>query len=236
MDMAHEPDLFDSLEGVVPVRLVRLGGRNEDLWRLGTAYRQAADILAQLWIQDDFRNIESLRDLHIWDADSLALPILQTYRHSIELLLKAACKRAAQLVGRGLEMGFGKEARPEDLDKQLTKTHGLSGLVDLFNEISEGLAAGDTAKLDSETAHVLKQLHQWDARGTAFRYVTQYDRGAKEEVAIRPGEMTLDVGSALVRLGDAAKLLDDGVSGYLDAYEEWLDNMWSEYRENLGWG
>jgi hypothetical protein len=54
---------------------------------------------------------------------------------------------------------------------------------------------------------------------------------------VRPDEVGIYLESAITRLKDAAQLLVNGLGGYLDAYESNVNDMWSEWQNEMsGWG
>lgn len=116
-----------------PGTQVWVGGHLESAEALGQAFLEAADALAEVWRSG--RRTAS--------TDRLALPIIQTYRHAIELMLKAGCEKTAQLIGFGQELGYGQETRPADLEDKLGSTHSIARLVTLLNDL---LNAGDGAE------------------------------------------------------------------------------------------
>lgn len=213
-------------EGPVPLGAqVRVGGHLESAEALGQAFLQAADTLAEAW--------RSGPDTVAMDR--LALPIIQTYRHSIELMLKAGCEKTAQLVGFSRELGYGRDARPSDLHAKLGSTHSIARLVTLLNDLLGGLADSGAGKMPTKTTEMLQYLHDLDEHGMAFRYASRkVGRGslAKWE-PVRPALTLVDLDNAITQLHEAAGMLNGGLMTYLDVYEDWLQEMWSEYQSNL---
>lgn len=221
MSSDNLPGLFDPRDPSAPGIGVWIGGRHEDLERLASGFRVAAHQLAETW--------QECPDRH----EGLVFPILQTYRHAIELILKSACGQVAQLIEKGNSIGVGRDTRPANLDDRLN-THSIAKLVDLFNELFPGLAIGnEPAEFPPDTKLLLESLHSWDDKGQSFRYVTSWDREKKTWAPVRPESILVDFESAIARLDEAAGLLNDGISGYLDAYGQFLDEIYSEYWSNF---
>jgi len=96
---------------------------------------------------------------------------LQTYRHAIELLLKAGCLEIARLQRFTLKMGYGKATEPDDLESVLGNMHGIGELIEVLNNLMDGLDVDrETSKLPEEVQEALAFLHDADERGQAFRY------------------------------------------------------------------
>jgi hypothetical protein len=208
-----------------PGTQVWVGGHLESAEALGQAFLEAADALAEVWRSG--RRTAS--------TDRLALPIIQTYRHAIELMLKAGCEKTAQLIGFGQELGYGQETRPADLEDELGSTHSIARLVTLLNDLLSGLADSGAGKMPTETASMLQYLHDLDEHGMAFRYASK--RVGKGKMVkwepVRPAVTLLDLDHATTQLHEAAGMLSAGLMSYLDAYEQWLQEMWGEYQSNL---
>lgn len=218
-------ELFEREGAVPPGVQVWVGGHLESAEALGQAFLEAADALAEVW-----RNNHSTAGV-----DRLALPIIQTYRHSIELMLKAGCEKTAEVIGFSQALGYGRDTRPTDLENRLGSTHSISRLVGLLNELLSGLADSGAGRMPIETTAMLEYLHDLDEHGMAFRYASR--RVGKGKAAtwepVRPALTLLDLDNAINQLHAAAAMLDGGLMTYLDAYEQWLQEMWSEYQANL---
>jgi hypothetical protein len=198
-----------------------VGGHWENYGTLASSFMDAADTLAKVWAQSPH--------------ERLALPILQAYRHAIELALKDNCQTAAQLVHFGDRMGYGEV--DEDLEKllgkleeKLAKTHSIAGLVDLLGKIMPGLSESRGGELPAKERATLNRLHQLDSNGTAFRYATSYDKSSGRYVKIRPTEEPIELRNLVNELHQAGWMLVYGVSGWLDNYSSWLQDMWSELK------
>lgn len=212
-------------EGAVPRGAqVWVGGHLESAEALGQAFLAAADTLADAWRNSDSAGV-----------DNLALPIIQAYRHSIELMLKAGCEKTAQVIAFGQVLGYGQDTRSADLEGLLGTTHSIARLVTLLNTLLSGLADSGAGRMPSETAEVLQYLHDLDAKGMAFRYASTRVGSGNSATwePVRPTPTLLDLDNAITQLRAAAAMLDGGLMTYLDAYEQWLQEMWSEYQSNL---
>ena len=226
LDGAPKPtaELFSPLDPEGEEIPVYIGGEAEQPWRLANSFLLAADTLADAW--------RLVARGHGHEPDT-ALPIIQTYRHAIELSLKSHCLRTKNLLSFGGHMGIGTDKAPTDLEKQLS-THSIAQLVKILESMLEGLAVGEEGRrLPDETAQILTYLHDLDARGEAFRYATRAVPGSKmlKWEPIRPDPTLVYLDSAMTRLHNAAQMLAWGVDGYLDAYEEYLQDMWREYEQ-----
>ena len=89
-----DDDLFTPLADSNGAGRVDIGGRVEEPEHVGRAFLKAADRLADALRRSD------------WRDDDLALPILQTYRHAIELLLKWTCIEVQKNLTFGRHMGY----------------------------------------------------------------------------------------------------------------------------------
>ncbi len=204
---------------------VWIGGDHESSKALGIAFMGAADTLATAW-RDGPKAPSN---------DRLALPIIQNYRHCLELFLKAGCEKTAELIDWGWQLGLGEDVRPADLQDRLGRTHSISELVLLLEQLTAGLAQSGEARMPAETAEMLRYLHDLDERGLAFRYASR--KVGKGDNAhwepVRPEATLLDLDNAIMLLHDAAQMLKGGMMGYLAAYEDFLQDMWSEYRSQI---
>jgi len=193
---------------------VSVGGHLESSESLARAFMKAADALGEAW-----RGGRVTAPM-----DQLALPIIQIYRHSIELMLKAGCEKTAQLIGFGCRLGYGDDVRPPDLEDQLGRTHSIAGLVYLLTRLLGGLSGSVAGRLPTETREVLRYLHDLDAHGTAFRYASKrvgQGKTARWE-PVRPRVVLLDLDNAITQLHAAAGMLDGGMMTYLD---KWLIHL-----------
>jgi len=128
------------------------GMANMSLEQLGEQYFEAANVL-----------LETIRK-HQWEDYRLANPALFLYRHSIELLLKAAMRGTA-------------------------KNHDLDRLADDFvvfvkSEFGKDVPSWITARI--------KEFAKIDPRSTAFRYSETLDKTANKHRAV-DGEFFVDL-------------------------------------------
>jgi hypothetical protein len=218
-------DLFTPLDPENPEPPSWIGGTSESAERVGDSFLAAADILAEAWRSERGRDQEL----------SIALPIIQNYRHAIELILKAQCLHVRRLIRLGRRMGIGGDTEPDNLEAQLG-THAIADLVKILDALMVGINPGETSgEFPEDVAQTLKYLHDLDAAGMAFRYATQPVPGTKRKVwePVRPDATPIHLDSAITRLHDAAKLLTWGLGGFLDAYEDFLQDRLLEYSENM---
>jgi hypothetical protein len=190
------------------------------------AFMRAAELLADAW-----RSAQGTRQAQDFE---IALPIIQTYRHAIELILKARCFEVAKLVTLGSSMGYGHDTVPPDLENKLGHTHAIADVIDILNALMDGLDVHDDSRdLPAEVSQTLDYLQAVDARGTAFRYATEQVKGVKppQWQQVRPNDTLIYLDSAITRLRDAAELLAYGLSGYLGAYEDTLMGLYSEWQD-----
>jgi hypothetical protein len=221
-------DLFAPLPGSGRSGRVDIGGRVEEPEHIGRAFLKAADTLAEAWRRSD------------WRDDDLALPVLQAYRHAIELLLKWACIEVRRNLNFGQHMGIGEDTVPNDFAARLN-THSISSLIELYDEMTPGLNTGDSdsARMPQEIMATFRQLHEWDSNGQAFRYGSQAVREGKKIIdwrQVRPVPVEVDLDAAITRLHDAAQMIEGGFGGWIDAYHDYLQDMWQEYESNLQHG
>ena len=53
---------------------------------------------------------------------------------------------------------------------------------------------------------------------------------------VRPETVEVDLDAAITRLHDAAQMIEGGFGGWIDAYHDYLQDMWREYESNLQYG
>jgi hypothetical protein len=150
----EEPTLdierVDPSEG--PLGFMIGGMANLPLEYLGQQYFDAASVLA-----------ERIRN-GAWEDYRLANPTLFLYRHSIELLLKAAMGATA-------------------------KTHSLDKLTDQFVEFVRREYGED---VPGWIIGRMKELAKIDPNSTAFRYSRNYDKATKQDTPV-DGEFHVDL-------------------------------------------
>ncbi|AXH96004.1 hypothetical protein DV701_07570 [Ornithinimicrobium avium] len=215
------PTLFARVGSTPESACVWVGERLETSEALGSSFLEAADALGELWLASHASS----------DRDRLAIPIVQTYRHAIELLLKAACEKAAELVGFSRYLGYGEDVRPADLQDRLGQTHSIARLVELLSTLTGGIDSGGSGELPPETKDALKYLHDQDERGLAFRYASRkVGKGESAHWApVRPTLMVMDLENAITELHGAAQMIEGGLMTYLHEYESFLQERLSEH-------
>ncbi len=140
--------------------------REDDAW-LGFGFVSAADALIEHWVE------HGPNDGHL-------MPIILTYRHGVELLLKAAIRDAAACLRREGNQD-PKLARPA-IDDWLAREAGHS-LQQLANRLDQYLDRLNEDRLPTDTHDVLLSLHTLDPRGDTFRYATTWDKAGTRRLS-----------------------------------------------------
>lgn len=192
-----------------------IGGRREDDGALAAGFVEAADILVKHWKEHR-------------PNDLLAIPILAIYRHGIELALKDAVRAATRCARRdGIDE---PDLEPDAVEDRLSKTHSIGTLVEELNRWLARLELGPEEQFPAETTEVLNSLHLLDGTGQTFRYSTvkQGKGKARMLVPARPEQVHFDLPAAAAALDDAATIVLGGVSGVLEQYAQWQEEMLAE--------
>lgn len=193
-----------------------VGGCGDDDNHLAAGYRLLANAGVKQW-QDAPRRTRA--------QDWIVVPILNAYRHSIELALKAGIRNAAACIRMsGLEDPYGS---PDAVERRLSRTHSLKDLAEELRVLLGRL------KLDQAGAvgDVLDALHEADATGQTFRYssVKEGKGAGLKVVPARPDQLAVDFAATASALDETAELLIDGLSLMLENYAE----MQREIRAHL---
>lgn len=187
--------------------LAVFGGAGEDDNHLAAGYRALANAGMAQWQQAPRRNRAQ---------DWIIVPILNAYRHSIELALKSGIRDAAACV-RMSELEE-PEGSPDAVERRLSTTHSLKDLAEWLRGLLGRL------KLDQAGAvgEVLGALHEMDTTGQTFRYSSVKEgRGAGLKfIPARPDELAVDFPATAAALDETAALLIDGLSLMLEYYAE----------------
>lgn len=189
-----------------------IGGSREDDGALAAGFIKAAEVLTEHW--------EAHRP-----NDRLALPILANYRHGIELALKDGIRTAAVCAARD---GVDDPALdPMKLNADLASTHSIGRLVEKLTAVLNQLELGEARRFPPDVLEVLHSLHVLDETGQNFRYATvNFGAGkARKLVAARPDQVHFDLSAAAAVLHGAATILLNGVSGVLDSYSQYQDDL-----------
>lgn len=161
--------------------------------------------------------------------DAIVIPIICNYRHGIELALKEAIRQAATCLRRDGVADPGVQA--DELNQQLAITHSIGQLVNRLTVLLGQLQFEPDQQIPAETLDILGKLHLLDQTGQAFRYsaIKTGPRGLRILEQTRPGQQQFDIAAVSEALHHAGIMLLYGVSGVLDAYTEWQDDMadWS---------
>jgi hypothetical protein len=183
--------------------------REDDAW-LGFGFISAADALIEHWVE------HGPNDGHL-------MPIILTYRHGLELLLKAAIRDASACLRR--EGNQDRTVSRQAIDDWLARDAGHS-LQQLANRLDAYLDRLDEDRLPMDTHDVLTSLHTLDPRGDTFRYATTWDKAAQRYVpSPRPLASHIDVVAMGKQFGAAASLIGGGVLTVLDLIREHQDEM-----------
>jgi hypothetical protein len=137
-----------------------VGGWPTDDAAIAAGFRRMADIAVDNWIT---RGAD----------DGLFLPIVYTYRHAIELLLKQALREAwACLDHDGIpQPTLLRRNKPVTADEWLGTTHHLDELAGQLDGCFAVLSMHPADKTRApEVAKIIGELHDLDPSGDAFRY------------------------------------------------------------------
>ncbi len=129
---------------------------------IAAGFRRLADVAVEHWITRG-------------PDDGLLLPILYTYRHAIELLLKQALREAwACLDHDGIPqptLTGHNSTKPVSADTWLGSTHNLDELARQLDDCFAVLSMHPADKTVAPgVVGIIGELHRLDASGDAFRY------------------------------------------------------------------
>lgn len=226
------PELFSQLYPLDDEPPTYIGGRHEHEDQLAESFLPAADELAEAWREKS----KPHRELKI------ALPIIQNYRHAIELGLKAQCFKARELLIK--EDALSKEvdlSGLDDLANELGRTHSIETVIVRLNDLMSRLSVDQSSvTLPDKTETTLAYLHDLDAGGMAFRYATEAVAvavpGSKKQKVwkpVRPAETAIYLQSTITRLQDAATLIIWGMTGFLQEYDDYLNDMYAAHEAEM---
>jgi hypothetical protein len=189
-----------------------LGGPQEDDLSLALGYLTAGEIVARQWIEHG-------------PDDSLPVPILYLYRHSIELSLKWLIRTAARCAIRDGYTG-PEDLSPEKLGERLRK-HNIKKLADCLNRYMGHLKLiGPENRIDPASWNLLRWLDSGDATGETYRYAVVGQGDSR--IAARPVQANVNFYEQVNELHKLANLLYAGYTTPLDEYRQMQDDM-SEY-------
>jgi hypothetical protein len=212
-----------------------IGGFRDNDLNLAAGYRRLADIGARQWQVEaeaagcDASSFHRLMRRYI--NDHTVVPILNAYRHSIELALKVGIRGAAACArGDGVTDPEGGE---QEIDDFLASTHSLGCLVEHLRHWLSCLK-GARLNLSPTTAEVLDALHLIDETGQVFRYSTvkQGGRRVRRLVPARPDEQNFDFRATATALSEAADELLSNLDGMLDQYADYQMNRDDDAGQN----
>lgn len=152
------------------------------------------------------------------DAERILLPILYTYRHAVEALVKQAIMASAVLRSEGQH---ANAPAPSAVETRLRRDlrHKLAELRDLLNE---NLQALEFEPLSGETSTFLGLLADLDPSGNAFRFAQQ----------LPDVHVSLDL-PRLMAAFDAAYSQLAGTREYLiaqvDDQRDWIDYLSEDF-------
>jgi hypothetical protein len=195
-----------------------VGGRHEDDLAVAGGYLRVAEIAATHW------------SLHGPD-DSLPVPILYNYRHSVELSLKWLIRTSAEIIRRGAYDTRGENLHHDKVaDKLREDSHSIRKLAERLNRYLGFISDLDPPnnRIDTETFEALQWLDAQDENGETFRY-SMIGKGA----GVRPARETqtnINFYDQVNRVHQLAQLLQGGYSSALDAFRE----LQEEYLQEMG--
>jgi len=194
-----------------------IGGRDEDDLAIAGGYLRVAEIAATDW------------SLHGPD-DSLPVPILYNYRHSVELSLKWLIRAAAAIIRRG-DYGTGGENLSRDkVDEKLrSDSHSIKKLAERLNRYLGLISDLDPPndRIDAESFEALLWLDAQDETGETFRY-SMIGKGADSRPA-RESQTNINFYDQINKVHQLAGLLQAGYSGALDAFGD----LQAEYLQEM---
>jgi hypothetical protein len=181
-----------------------LGGPQEDDLSIALGYLTAAEVTARHWIEHG-------------PDDSLPIPILYLYRHSIELSLKWLIRVAARCAIRDGYTG-PENLSPAKVDERLHR-HNIKELADCLNRYMGHLKLiGPENRIDTASWKLLRWLDSEDETGETYRYA-MVGQGT-ESTAARPVQENINFYEQVNELHKLAHLLFGGYSTHLDEYEQ----------------
>ncbi|MFF3359292.1 hypothetical protein ACFYWN_43500 [Streptomyces sp. NPDC002917] len=196
-----------------------IGGQHEDDLAVAGGYLSVAEIAATHW------------SLHGPD-DSLPIPILYNYRHSVELSLKWLIRFAAGIIRRGAYDTRGKNLSHDKVDEKLRDdSHSIRKLAERLNRYLGLIPDLDPPnnRIDAESFEALKWLDAQDETGETFRY-SMIGKGADSRPA-RETQTNINFYDHVNRVHQLALLLQAGYPDALDAFRDLQDEYLQEARE-----
>jgi hypothetical protein len=150
--------------------------------------------------------------------DLMLMPMILTYRHGLELLLKEAIREAAGCLRRD---GLSDPTLASDAIDSWLKNKAGHRLRVLGVRLDELLDLLREETLPSELHTTLNTLHELDPSGETFRYAASWDRERKRFIpSARPHATHIDVVAMGEEFGKVASLIGGGVLTVLDLYRE----------------
>lgn len=192
-----------------------VGGHEDDL-QIALGFLLLAETAATYWCQRGPDN-------------TLPIPILYNYRHSIELTLKWLIRFTARCVRvQGHDSPESLDA--EKLDQKLRNTHNIKKLAERLDRYLKMLDPhSPTSRIDRASQALLNWLDNEDKSGEAFRYAA-VGRGTASAPA-RPQSTMVNFYEQVNELHKLAWLLYAGYSGYLDNYAEMQSEFLAAYSD-----
>jgi hypothetical protein len=194
-----------------------IGGSSEDDLAIAGGYLRVAEIGATHWSQHG-------------PDDSLPIPVLYNYRHSVELSLKWLIRTTARIVRRGQYHTNGANLDREKVDKKLREdSHSIKKLAERLNTYLGFITDLDPPnnRIDDASMETLRWLDQQDETGETFRY-SMVGRGTDSRPA-RAVQTNINFYEDVNKVHLLAHLLQDGYSAYLDTFED----LQQEYLEEM---
>ena len=144
--------------------------------------------------------------------DSMAVPMMYLYRHAMELALKQSVRDVATRLRAAKDAELG---------------HSLAALA---GELQRLLARLNIQTLPDEVMATLDALHKSDATGEAFRYSLHRESGGFAQT--RPEQLRVDIVALRARLRESFGIIVYGLSGVLEAHDDYRAELLS-YAEDL---
>jgi hypothetical protein len=140
-------------------------------------------------------------------------PLIYTYRHALELVLKQAIRKAAPCLR--LAGNDDPKLVPEALETYLKRKQGHR-LGPLSKQLTVMLKELDIEELPADVVLTLERLHLLDPTGEAFRYADQ----------LKTDSHHVHVGPLVELFRDAFNVTHGGVLAVLDQYADYQYEMW----------
>lgn len=189
-----------------------VGGSYASDWAYENGFLEAADHLV------DAHARRQVTDTSVYPACFL-------YRHAAELTLKGLIREVEGLIAIGIQLGAYPESAEStrDVAKGLLTTHGIAALTDW---LVDRVAVVTDLPIPPPTLDALRALHRADPSGQAFRYARTRVKGGGTAPSL-PEQQNIDLGHLRESLGEAIRMLQWGVGGWLSNEVDLANEAWS---------